>query len=223
MNRRIRVREVRVISDDGEQLGILPTEEAFRRAQEEGLDLVEVQPTARPPVCKIMDYGKFKYQQKRKAAETKKNSTHFEVKEVKFRPKTDTHDFDVKVNRLRRFLGEGNKSKVTIMFRGREIVHPEIGQAILKKVAESISDIALVEMQPRMEGRQMFMMLAPQKGKGRAPVPADKAGGPPKAAAPKPPAAKPAPPPKPSGPEITHTRDVRKEAAAAAAVSEKPS
>jgi translation initiation factor IF-3 len=114
-----------------------------------------------------MDYGKFKYQQKRKAAEAKKNQTHFEVKEVKFRPKTDKHDFDVKVNRLRRFIGDGNKSKVTIMFRGREIVHPEIGQDILRRVAEAISDLAVVEMQPRMEGRQMFMMVAPQKGKGK--------------------------------------------------------
>jgi translation initiation factor IF-3 len=131
-----------------------------------------------------MDYGKFKYQQKRKASEARKNQKQFEVKEVKFRPKTDKHDFDVKVNRLRRFLSEGNKSKVTIMFRGREIVHPEIGQDILRRVAEAISDVALVEMQPRMEGRQMFMMVAPAKGgKGKqapkaepSPAPEKKAG-----------------------------------------------
>lgn len=164
VNRRIRIREVRVIDPDGNQLGILPTEEALRRAEDMGLDLVEVQPNARPPVCKIMDYGKFKYQQKRKASEAKKNQHLVEVKEVKFRPKTDKHDFDVKVNRLRRFIGEGNKSKVTIMFRGREIVHPEIGQDILRRVADAIADIAMVEQQPRMEGRQMFMVVAPQKG-----------------------------------------------------------
>lgn len=118
---------------------------------------------ARPPVCKIMDYGKFKYQQKRKASEAKKNQHLVEVKEVKFRPKTDKHDFDVKVNRLRRFIGEGNKSKVTIMFRGREIVHPEIGQDVLRRVSEAVADVAVVEMSPRMEGRQMFMVVAPAK------------------------------------------------------------
>lgn len=163
MNRRIRVREVRVIGPDGTQLGILPTDEALRRSEDLGLDLVEVQPMARPPVCKIMDYGKFKYQQKRKASEAKKNQHLVEVKEVKFRPKTDKHDFDVKVNRLRRFIGEGNKSKVTIMFRGREIVHPEIGQDVLRRVSEAVADVAVVEMSPRMEGRQMFMVVAPAK------------------------------------------------------------
>ena len=167
---------MRVIGPDGTQLGILPTEEALRRSEDLGLDLVEVQPMARPPVCKIMDYGKFKYQQKRKAAEAKKNQHLVEVKEVKFRPKTDKHDFDVKVNRLRRFIGEGNKSKVTIMFRGREIVHPEIGQDVLRRVAEAVADVAVVEMSPRMEGRQMFMVVAPaksgaQKSKPKAEAP----------------------------------------------------
>lgn len=165
------MREVRVIGPDGAQLGILPTEEALRRSEELGLDLVEVQPTARPPVCKIMDYGKFKYQQKRKASETKKNQHVVEVKEVKFRPKTDKHDFDVKVSRLRRFVAEGNKSKVTIMFRGREIVHPEIGQDVLRRVAEAVSDVAIIEVSPRMEGRQMFMVVSPSKsGQKRPPV-----------------------------------------------------
>ena len=167
---------MRVIGPDGTQLGILPTDEALRRSEDLGLDLVEVQPMARPPVCKIMDYGKFKYQQKRKAAEAKKNQHLVEVKEVKFRPKTDKHDFDVKVNRLRRFIGEGNKSKVTIMFRGREIVHPEIGQDVLRRVAEAVADVAVVEMSPRMEGRQMFMVVAPaksgaQKSKPKAEAP----------------------------------------------------
>jgi translation initiation factor IF-3 len=172
----------------------LPTEDALRRAEEEALDLVEVQPTARPPVCKIMDYGKFKYQQKRKANEAKKNQHQFEVKEVKFRPKTDKHDFDVKVSRLRRFLEEGDKSKVTIMFRGREIVHPEIGQDILRRVAEAVSDIALIEQHARMEGRQMFMMVAPGKGK-RAPTPNPAAAAP----APRPPEGD----KRRAGPEIT--------------------
>jgi translation initiation factor IF-3 len=167
------VREVRVIADDGSQLGILPTDEALRRAEEKGLDLVEVSPMARPPVCKIMDYGKFKYQQKRKAAETKKNQKIIEVKEVKFRPKTGEHDFQVKVRHLREFILEGDKGKVTIMFRGREIVHPEIGQDVLRKVAEAISDIGSVESMPRMEGRQMFMIVAPGKASPRraAPMP----------------------------------------------------
>jgi translation initiation factor IF-3 len=169
VNRRIRVREVRVIADDGSQLGILATDDALKRAEEKGLDLVEVQPMARPPVCKIMDYGKFKYEQKRKASELKKKQTVVEVKEVKFRPKTGVHDFDTKVRHLREFLVEGNKARVTIMFRGREIVHPEIGHDILRKVAEIIADIAQVELPPRMEGKQMFMIVAPGKAPARKP------------------------------------------------------
>jgi translation initiation factor IF-3 len=163
VNRRIRVREVRVIGDDGTQLGILPTDEALRRAEEKGLDLVEVQPMARPPVCKIMDYGKFKYQQKRNLAEQKRKQKVVEVKEVKFRPKTGEHDFDTKVRHLREFLADGNKAKVTIMFRGREIVHPEIGHEVLKRVSEAIADVAMIELAPRMEGRSMFMVVAPGK------------------------------------------------------------
>jgi translation initiation factor IF-3 len=170
VNRRIRVREVRVIAEDGSQLGILHTDDALRRAEEKGLDLVEVQPMSRPPVCKIMDYGKFKYEQKRKASELKKKQTVVEVKEVKFRPKTGQHDFDTKLRHLREFLEEGNKGRVTIMFRGREIVHPEIGQEILKKVAEAISDIGQVELPPRMEGKQMFMIVAPGKAPVRRPM-----------------------------------------------------
>jgi translation initiation factor IF-3 len=176
VNRRIRVREVRVIAEDGSQLGILPTDDALRRAEERGLDLVEVQPMSRPPVCKIMDYGKFKYEQKRKASELKKKQTVVEVKEVKFRPKTGQHDFDTKVRHLREFLEDGNKGRVTIMFRGREIVHPEIGQEILKKVAEAISDIGQVEVGARMEGKQMFMIVAPGKAPARRPMVAPGAG-----------------------------------------------
>jgi translation initiation factor IF-3 len=165
----------------------LPTDDAQRRAEEKGLDLVEVQPMARPPVCKIMDYGKFKYEQKRKASELKKKQTIVEVKEVKFRPKTGIHDFETKLRHLRDFLGEGNKAKVTIMFRGREIVHPEIGHDILKRVAEAISDIGQVELQARMEGKQMFMIVAPGKAPARrvqsavaapAPQPPPQNGGP---------------------------------------------
>jgi translation initiation factor IF-3 len=161
---------VRVIAEDGSQLGILPTEDALRRAEEKGLDLVEVQPMARPPVCKIMDYGKFKYEQKRKASELKKKQTVVEVKEVKFRPKTGEHDYQTKLRHLREFLQEGNKARVTIMFRGREIVHPEIGHDILKRVTEAISDIGQVELTARMEGKQMFMIVAPGKAPAKRPM-----------------------------------------------------
>jgi translation initiation factor IF-3 len=166
VNRRIRVPEVRVITEDGEQLGVMQTQDAFRRAESMGMDLVEVSPMAKPPVCKIMDYGKFKYQQKRKTAEAKKKQQVIELKEVKFRPKTDIHDFNVKVNRLKEFLLEGNKGKVTIMFRGREIVHPEIGHDVLRRVADALSGEASIESPARMEGRQMVMILGPQKSGG---------------------------------------------------------
>lgn len=165
INRRIRVREVRVIADDGSQLGILPTEEALKRAEEKGLDLVEVQPTQRPPVCKIMDYGKFKYQQKRNAVEQKQKQKTVETKEVKFRPKTDKHDFDTKVRHIQEFLAEGNKVKITVMFRGREIVHPEVGQDVLKRVVEALVEVGQVEAASRMEGKAMFMTMAPGKAK----------------------------------------------------------
>jgi translation initiation factor IF-3 len=210
-----------VIGDDGSQLGILPTEDALRRAEEKGLDLVEVQPMARPPVCKIMDYGKFKYEQKRKASELKKKQTVVEVKEVKFRPKTGQHDYETKLRHLREFLGEGNKVRATIMFRGREIVHPEIGHEILKKVSEAVSDIAQVELAPRMEGKQMFMIIAPGKAPARKPyVPGAPSGpgqgpmgqgmgpGAPMGQGPNagPASASPPPqaPPSPSGPQITN-------------------
>lgn len=128
-----------------------------------GLDLVEVSPMAKPPVCKIMDYGKFRYQQKRKNAEAKKKQVIIELKEVKFRPKTDIHDFNVKLNHLKRFLEEGNKGKVTVMFRGREIVHPEIGFDIAKRIIEALAGLALVESPAKMEGRSVVMILAPAK------------------------------------------------------------
>ena len=169
MNRRIRVPQVRVIGADGAQLGVLDTSEALRIAEEGGLDLVEVSPKAMPPVCKIMDYGKFKYEEKKKASEAKKKQVVVHLKEVKLRPKTEDHDYDFKVRNVKRFLEEGNKARITIMFRGREITHPEIGRELLQRVATNLGAAANVEKQPSMEGRFMNMILAPV-----APKPAPK-------------------------------------------------
>ncbi|HET9751800.1 MAG TPA: translation initiation factor IF-3 [Myxococcales bacterium] len=160
-NRRIRARELRVIGPEGEQLGVLPLEVALAKAAEFGLDLVEVSPMAKPPVCKIMDYGKFKYETKKKANEAKKKQTVVKLKEVKFRPKTEEHDYGFKTKAIREFLEEGNKARCTVMFRGREITHREIGQAILTRIAQDLKDIAVVEQSPRLEGRILFMILAP--------------------------------------------------------------
>ncbi|MCL2259253.1 MAG: translation initiation factor IF-3 [Cystobacterineae bacterium] len=160
-NRRIRAREVRVVGAQGEQLGVLTLEAALAHAAQEGLDLVEVNPMAKPPVCKIMDYGRFKYEEKKKANETKKKQVVVKVKEIKLRPKTEEHDYEFKVRNVRSFVEEGNKAKVTIMFRGREITHRDRGQAVLDEVAKDLADIAVLETPPRMEGRQMFMILAP--------------------------------------------------------------
>jgi translation initiation factor IF-3 len=158
------VPEVRVINADGEQLGILPVAEALRLAEEAGLDLVEVSPKAVPPVCRIMDFGKYKYLQKKKAAEANRNATKSQLKEVKLRPKTDEHDFNFKLDHIKRFLQEGHKAKVTIMFRGREIVHQEIGKAHLDKMAKAVTEagIGVVESVARLEGRNMTMILAPK-------------------------------------------------------------
>ncbi|MEM7588668.1 MAG: translation initiation factor IF-3 [Myxococcota bacterium] len=163
VNRRIRVPQVRVIGEDGDQLGLMATQEAFHMAQESGLDLVEVSPLAKPPVCKLMDYGKFKYEQKRKASLARKNQQQISLKEVKFRPKTDNHDFYVKVSNLKRFLTEGHKTKVTVVLRGREIVHKDIGEQLLVRVREALADMAMLETNPHLEGRQIFMILAPGK------------------------------------------------------------
>ena len=152
---------MRLIGADGSQLGIVPLEVALAKAQDEGLDLVEISPNARPPVCKIMDYGKYKYEAKKKAAEARKRQVVVQVKEIKLRPKTDEHDYEVKVRNVRRFLEDGNKARVTIMFRGREIAHKEIGQRLLQDVAEDVKDLGVIEQAPRLEGRQMFMVLAP--------------------------------------------------------------
>ena len=164
-NHRIRAREVRVIADDGAQVGIIPTSEALRMAQEKGLDLVEVAPNAEPPVCRIMDFGRFKYQQQKKLQEARKKQVHVEVKEIKLRPKTDDHDLQFKVKHVRRFLEEGNKAKVTLVFRGREITHMELGRAVIEKFAAQIADIAVIESHPRVDGRQMFMIVAPKAKK----------------------------------------------------------
>jgi translation initiation factor IF-3 len=164
VNRRIRVPQVRVIGADGAQLGVLDTSEALRIAEEGGLDLVEVSPKAMPPVCKIMDYGKFKYEDSKKRKDAKKHQSTVTYKEIKFRPKTDAHDLDFKVKHIRRFLSEGNKARLVVIFRGREIVHPETGQAMLKKVVELTQDIAMVEQPPMMEGRRMLMIISPRGG-----------------------------------------------------------
>jgi translation initiation factor IF-3 len=152
---------VRVVGPDGEQLGILPVDQALARAQELGMDLVEVSPMAKPPVCKIMDYGKFKYTEKKKQNEAKKKQVVVQLKEVKLRPRTEEHDYNVKVGKIREFLGEANKARVTVMFRGREITHRELGQKVLQRVIEDMKEVAVIESAPRMEGRQMFMILAP--------------------------------------------------------------
>jgi translation initiation factor IF-3 len=164
INHRIRVPEVRLVGVDAEQLGIVPVEEAMRLAAEHGVDLVEVAPQARPPVCRLMDYGKFKYRQKKQKAEAKRSSTHVEVKEVKLRPKTERHDFDTKINRAKRFLTSGNRVKVTVMFRGREMAYTDTQKKRLLEIAESLDDIAQVDVSPRLEGRNMSMMLNPRRG-----------------------------------------------------------
>jgi translation initiation factor IF-3 len=166
INERIRVPEVRVIGDDGEQLGIMSTRDAIRQAREKGLDLVEVAATADPPVCRIIDYGKFTYEQKKKASEAKKKQVVITVKEVKFRPGTDEHDYNFKMKHSREWLQDGDKVKATIFFRGREITHRELGQELLERLEKDLSDVGEVEARPRMEGNQMFLVFAPKRQKG---------------------------------------------------------
>ncbi len=156
--------EVRVIGADGSQIGIIPTHEAMRMAEEQGLDLVEVSPRAVPPVCRIMDFGRFKYQESKKEKASRKHQSTVVIKEIKLRPKTDTHDLDFKLKHIRRFLGEGNKVRLLIVFRGREIVHPETGQAMLDVVSKEVSEVSVVEQKPSMEGRRMVMVLGPRTG-----------------------------------------------------------
>src|SRR5207249_3427761 len=167
----IRVPEVRVIGADGSQVGIMQTHEALRLAEEQGLELVEVNPRAAPPVCRVMDFGKFKYETSKKEKASRKHQSTVVIKEIKLRPKTDDHDLDFKVKHIRRFLGEGNKCKLVIVFRGREIVHPETGQAMLDQVIKMTADLATVEQRAMMEGRRMVLIIGPKAGVIRPPVP----------------------------------------------------
>jgi translation initiation factor IF-3 len=153
---------VRVIGADGSQLGIMSLQDALDAAREEGLDLVEVAPNADPPVCKIMDYGKFRYQQSKRSQEAKKKQTVIQVKEVKLRPKTDDHDIQTKLRHIRRFLAQKDKAKVTVIFRGREIAFKDRGEMVLQKVLDELKDEVVVEMPPKMEGRNLVMILAPK-------------------------------------------------------------
>ena len=162
VNHRIRVPEVRVVLDDGSQLGVMPTSEALKQAEGRGLDLVEVNPKSMPPVCKILDFGKYKYEEKKRASEAKRKQTIVELKEVKLRPKTDDHDLQVKVRAARRFLESGNKVKFTVRFRGREITHPQRAQMQLDWLVEQLTDLANVEQRPQMEGRTMSAIVGPK-------------------------------------------------------------
>ena len=165
VNRRIRVPEVRLIGEDGEQLGVFATYEAIRKAEDAGLDLVEISPTARPPVCKIMDYGKYKYETQKKKHEQKKHQIVVKLKEIKMRAATDEHDFQTKIRHIKRFLEEGDKVKISIRFRGREMAHVDLGQERMKRVVEEVKGLGEVESFPKMEMRQLFMLLVPVKKK----------------------------------------------------------
>ncbi|MCD8505110.1 MAG: translation initiation factor IF-3 [Burkholderiaceae bacterium] len=170
INGEIRVPEVRLIGIEGEQLGIVKTLDAQRMAEQEDVDLVEIAPNADPPVCRLMDYGKFKYQEQKRLAEARSKQKIIQVKEVKFRPGTDEGDYQVKLRNLKRFLDEGDKAKVTLRFRGREMAHQELGMRVLERVRDDLLEMAVVEAMPKLEGRQMVMVLAPKKkvvpGKG---------------------------------------------------------
>jgi translation initiation factor IF-3 len=162
-NERIRVPEVRVIDDEGNQVGVMKTPDALRFAQERDLDLVEVAPDARPPVCRVLDYSKYKYEQAQKLKQARKHQQQITVREIKFRPKIAEHDYDTKKHHVERFLRHKDKVKVTIMFRGREVTHPERGTAILDRLAEELAELGVVEQRPLQEGRNMTMLLAPSK------------------------------------------------------------
>jgi translation initiation factor IF-3 len=163
INERIRVPEVRVIDEEGQQVGVMKTPDALALAQEKDLDLVEVAPEARPPVCRILDYSKYKYEQAQKVKQARKHQQQIVVREIKFRPKIAEHDYDTKKNHVERFLKHKDKVKVTIMFRGREVTHPERGTMILDRLAEELAEIGVVEQRPMQEGRNMTMMMAPSK------------------------------------------------------------
>lgn len=162
-NEMIRAREVRVIGPEGDQLGIMARGDAIAAAKEAGMDLVEVAATSDPPVCRIMDYGKFKYEQQKKKADAKKRQNVIQIKEIKVRPKTDDHDYETKLRHIRRFLEDGDRCKVTVFFRGREIVHKDRGMAILERMVTDLADVAKQEQPPKAEGRTLQMLLVPKK------------------------------------------------------------
>jgi translation initiation factor IF-3 len=162
VNDRIRVSEIRLIGADGENVGVVPPSVGLQMAQDAGLDLVEISPNATPPVCKVMDLGKFKYEQQKREAEARKKQKIIEIKEIKFRPGTDTHDYDVKMRSVMKFLEEGDKVKVTLRFRGREMAHQDLGLELLNRVRTDVGEAGKVESMPKLEGRQMVMMIAPK-------------------------------------------------------------
>jgi len=162
INQQIRAAEVRLIAADGQQVGVMPTKDALTLAAESNLDLVEVAPQAEPPVCRIMDYGKYKYQQAKKQQEARRRQTVIQVKEVKIRPKIEEHDMECKLRNIRRFLADQDKAKVTVIFRGREIAHTDRGYVILRAMAEALADVAVIEQQPKQEGRTLSMVVAPK-------------------------------------------------------------
>ena len=163
INEKIRADSVRLIGPDGEQVGIVGVPEALNYADRLNLDLVEVAPMANPPVCKVMDYGKYRYEQEQKAKEARRRQTTISIKEIKLRPKIDDHDFDTKKGHVERFLRKGDKVKLTIMFRGRELVHPHLGERLLRRMAEDLAEIGEIESEPNLDGRNMVMMLAPRR------------------------------------------------------------
>lgn len=169
VNYQIKISPVRIIDEEGEQLGIMEIDEARSAAEERGLDLVEVAPNARPPVCKIMDYGRYKYEQSKKDKLAKKKQHQVTVKEMKFRPKIDDHDYEYKVEHVREFLEKGDKVKLTVMFRGREMMHKEFGEAILDRVWKDVEDISEVEQVPKTDGRNMTMVLTPTRDAQKSP------------------------------------------------------
>jgi translation initiation factor IF-3 len=162
VNDQINVREVRLIDQDGENVGVVSTADARQRADNVGLDLVEISPTSNPPVCKILDYGRYKYELQKRQNEARKKQKTTELKEIKMRPNIDDHDYNVKMRSIRKFLGEGDKVKVTMRFRGREMAHQQIGLRLLERVRDEVADEAKVEANPKMEGRQMIMVIAPR-------------------------------------------------------------
>lgn len=167
VNHRIRVPEVRVVGDTGEAFGVMPTHEALRLAEDKGLDLIEISPRAVPPVCKLADFGKYKYELSKKTKQARKNASVVEIKEIKLRVLTEEHDLEFKTKHIRRFLEEGNKVRLLVTFRGREIAHPQTGHAALKRIVGMVEDVAVVEAQPNLEGKRMIMIIGPKPGLAR--------------------------------------------------------